>query len=237
MFGLPIVQPGTLLQLIGAVTVQLVLLLVLLNAQPFLHRSDGFVAILADISLVLVFFCCMILEQDELVTDVGDVLPENLQRRFQIATGPVEAMMVASTFFVLLAVGLIFVQEGYSTLAQVHTADVAVGMSTRPDSRQDEGEDFVDFLSRREWLLGPATNGGEQGERIPSLSDVGSVHSPRCAMTVFHSMRGSVDTVLSERCATSFSSSHSMRSAPEPTSHRFNKTTRSSVGRHVWTTE
>jgi hypothetical protein len=173
MFGLPIVQPGTLLQLIGAVTVQLVLLLVLLNAQPFLHRSDGFVAILADISLVLVFFCCMILEQDELVrcrqrlprklsqlnhlvgwhtqvTDVGDVLPENLQRRFQIATGPVEAMMVASTFFVLLAVGLIFVQV-------THTAHASF-TSPLADHPPCLSGGILDF--------GPGSYGGRSGRHV-----------------------------------------------------------------------
>jgi len=131
-FALPFMGPGTLLQLIGALTSQLVMLIVLLNAQPFATASDGLFALLANVSLLFVFLCCIVLEQDVLIIAVTDRLSPMLLERFELHAGPVGAVLIMSTLVVLIAVIMIFT---YNTIFARQPDKDSLAASTQQHSR------------------------------------------------------------------------------------------------------
>ena len=56
-----LLSPGTLTQLMLGAIVALIYLMVQMQACPFRHTSDAFVALTCSLSLVTVFLCCIVL--------------------------------------------------------------------------------------------------------------------------------------------------------------------------------
>ena len=75
--ALPILQPGTLEQLLLALVISNAFLLVTFYASPFKERTDNAFAVICDFSLVLIFFAGIILKQAQLLEEVDSLFVDS----------------------------------------------------------------------------------------------------------------------------------------------------------------
>ena len=110
-FALPFMGHGTIMQLFVALVFQLVFLVLQVYAAPFKRLSDNYWALTVNVMLVFVFFCCLVLEVDDLVEATEGVLQKTMRSRFYISVGSVTALLFCSTLFVLVATLLILLRS------------------------------------------------------------------------------------------------------------------------------
>lgn len=102
-FALPFMGHGSLIQLFGALALQLVFLILHVYAAPFKRPSDNYFALSANIALAFALFCCVGLAQAELIEATEDDLSSSMQARFDIHASGITAILLTSTLFVLVA--------------------------------------------------------------------------------------------------------------------------------------
>ena len=108
-----IVHAGSLLQLILATLFSLVYLVVQLQARPYKVLSDNYVALATSLSLVSLFFCCVILQTETLIEkpEVKAVLSSELQAKVLLPVEFLSAIILASIVGSLIFSSLLMAKD------------------------------------------------------------------------------------------------------------------------------
>ena len=114
-FALPFMGHGTLVQLIAAIICQIIFFVLQVYVAPFKKPSDNYWAHTANVMLLLVFFCCIVLKMDVLVEVTEGALTQEMQHNYQIPIGTITIILFFSMLFLLGATLLILTQ----TLAEL----------------------------------------------------------------------------------------------------------------------
>ena len=118
-----VVSPGTLNQIFLGAASALVHLVVQMQARPFLRATEGFLSMASGFLLVVIFFCCILLQIDTLdeeteLTSEGEVslterLPPELRERFSSSTALISAGLILSVLGALIiAIIILTYQRG-----------------------------------------------------------------------------------------------------------------------------
>jgi hypothetical protein len=97
---LSIVDPGSISQLVCAVTFCNIYLAIQLQAQPFKRLAGNYLALCGSVSLATLYFCCVVLKYKSLTEteEVNEVLSSKLRLLFDVPIVPLSVVMIGALF-------------------------------------------------------------------------------------------------------------------------------------------
>ena len=133
-----LIQPGSTLQLSAAVAFCVCFLMLQLVVQPFKLALDNLVASCTSFALVLIFFFCSLLQQQNLVEATSDRLTADLERKYNFSASAITFGLAISGLVTCGFAGLAVLwevqkQTGQRRLRRAKDRTVVYANSLKPD--------------------------------------------------------------------------------------------------------